>query len=111
MMHPALPYRDRGYTFPLNRTPLPPGAVSADAWHRIGDGYRRDFRSKAFPVFQGLTVRTGGVQVLMDGEEQPLTARTVTVIISRELVGFPLVETQARQFARALRDAADYIGD
>lgn len=110
----GLPRYDRGHSFPLNRTPRPAGAVTVDAWHRVsdlaGEGYRREFRSTAFPVFQGLTVHTGGMQFLPDGERHPLTARTVTVSIRRDLLGASLAESQARQFAQALTDAADYIG-
>jgi hypothetical protein len=106
----ALPYRDRHYTFPLNRTALPAGAVSADRWHRKSEGYTREFQSKAFRVFRGLTVRTGGEQVVMDGEPCPFTVRVITLYISGELVtGAPLWEYQARDFARALIAAADYI--
>jgi hypothetical protein len=108
----ARPYRDRQYTFPLNRTPLPAGAVTADRWHRKSEGYTRKFQSKAFRVFRGLTVQTAGAQVLMDGEPHPFTVRAITLSISGELVtGAPLWEHQARQFARALIAAADYIGE
>jgi hypothetical protein len=107
----ALSRQDRGYTFPLNRTPLPADAASADRWHRKSEGYTREFQSKAFRVFRGLTVRTGGVQVLMDGEPRPFTVRAITLSISGELVGAPLWEYQAREFAQALIDAADYISE
>jgi hypothetical protein len=57
-----------------------------------------------------LTVCTGGVQVLMDGEPRPFTVRAITLSISGELVmGAPLWEHQARQFAQALIAAAHYI--
>jgi hypothetical protein len=110
MKNHGLPYRDRQYTFPLNRTPLPGDAANADRWHRIGLGYMRSFESMAFPAFRGVTVKASGAQILADGADQPVTVRTVSVVISRDLLGDHLMEWQVREFAHALTDAADYIG-
>jgi hypothetical protein len=103
------PRYDRDYQFPLGRIPLPADAANAGRWHRIGGGYMREFESDTFQAFPGASVDTGGAQIVMDGAERPVTVRTVRVVTSRDLAGTQLVEHQAREFARALIDAANYI--
>jgi hypothetical protein len=60
-----------------------------------------------FPVFDGLTVHTGGTQIVED-DGQVYVLRDVRVLGP---VIASLLDSQAREFARALTAAADYIAE
>lgn len=87
--------------------PLPAGVEFYDGeWRQSPNGshYRR-FASKKFPVFDWLTVWTGGTQILDEG--QVFVVRDIRVLGNTT----SLMDSQALEFARALTDAAAYVAE
>jgi hypothetical protein len=89
--------------------PPPAGVEFCDPdWHQSPNvaGHYRRFATKKFPVFDRLTVHTGGIQFAQaDGEV--FVMRDVRVVGS----AISLTDVQAHKFAQALIDAGDYIGE
>jgi hypothetical protein len=91
-------------TAPHPDAPLPAEVEVYDEWRTspIGVHYRK-FATKPFPVFDWLTVETGGIQ-FVDGAE--FIVRNVRVVGAEWLLG-----SQARMLAQTLTGAADYVAD
>ena len=75
-----------------------------------GETHYRRFVSKKFPVFDGLTVVTGGLQMLQDDQPDGGECIVREIRISSSWSG-GMLESQARRLAEVVIDAADYVAD
>jgi hypothetical protein len=96
-------------THPHPDLPRPAGTEFYEPeWRRSPNGaaYFRRFASKKFPVFDGLTVQTGGVQLVTD-DGREFTLREMRIVGSVT----SLADFEALQLAQALTDATAYIAE
>ena len=98
-------------TEPHPDLPRPAGTEAYEPeWHHSpgGETHWRRFASKTFPVFDGITVRTGGVQMLQDDQPDGGECIIREILIHSTWPG-GMLESQARQLAQVVIEAADYV--
>jgi hypothetical protein len=97
-------------TDPHPDLPRPAGTeFYEEEWHQSPSerGHYRRFATKKFPVFDWLTVRTGGIQFVL-GDGQTVVTREVSIMGTW---GKPMLGSQAQEVVRALIAAATYIAE